>query len=77
MKKIIALLLAAFMLLSLAACGKKEPEKEPDVSQTGDDAKPDKTPETPDAPDVPADESADSELVHNFSQFGNARIAIV
>ena len=46
MKKIIALLLAVIMLLSMAACGGKEAEKEPEVPVTEAPEKPTEPPVT-------------------------------
>ena len=46
MKKILALMLAAIMLLSMAACGGKEAEKEPDVPATEAPEKPTEPPVT-------------------------------
>lgn len=62
MKRLFALLLAAVMLLSLAACGKNEPE----------------TPKTPDGEagetNAAADENA---LSFTFTKFGKAKITIL
>ena len=63
MKKLLALLLALVMVLSLAACGKKDPA----ASQ----------PETTEAPGTTGEVIADDALTHTFSQFGDARIKIV
>ena len=71
MKKIIALLLAFVMVLSMTACTKKDPGADkPETSE----------PETSNSPAVadPAVEDAEDEgLVHTFTQYGNARIKIV
>ena len=63
MKKIIALLLALVMVLSMSACGKKNPSTD--------------KPESPDATTPTAEVVEDDAFTHTFTQFGNARIKIV
>ena len=63
MKKIIALLLALVMVLSMSACGKKTPSTD--------------KPESPDATTPTAEVVEDDAFTHTFTQFGNARIKIV
>lgn len=63
MKKIIALLLALVMVLSLAACGKKE---------TATDA-----PESPIVTTPTVEVVEDDAYTHTFSQYGDVRIKIV
>lgn len=67
MKKLFAIVLAAVMLLTLAACGSDKPvETKPQEStpvQTG--------------PDAAGEVVADDALTHTFTQYGNARIKIV
>ena len=63
MKKIIALLLALVIVLSMSACGKKTPSTD--------------KPESPDATTPTAEVVEDDAFTHTFTQFGNARIKIV
>ena len=65
MKKIVALLLALVMVLSLAACGKKE-------ALEMDDGNNSLAIDT-----VPVEEAEPDPLSHEFTQYGNARIKIV
>ena len=66
MKKLIALLLALAMVLSLAACGKKDETPEPEDGNN------------PVAVDsTPVEEAEPDPLSHEFTQFGNVRIKIV
>lgn len=65
-KKLIAILLAAVMLLCLAACGgDKKPSEDPTTQPSAT---------VPDATEAPTDENI---ITHDFSQFGSGRIAIV
>jgi len=67
MKKLIALLLAACMLLSLAACGGDKPEN-PNTPDTPDD------PQTPEQTTPPEEEAGPS---FTFTDFGKGKITIV
>lgn len=71
MKKLIALLLAVVMVLSLAACGgNTEPTEKPTEKPT---AKPTEKPTTPTEPTDPATDP----YSFTFTQYGNVRIKIV
>ena len=66
MKKLIALLLALVMVLSMAACGKNEETLEVDDGNN------------PLAIDtVPVEEAEPDPLSHEFTQYGNGKIKIV
>lgn len=75
MKKIVALLLALVMVLSMAACGKKESGTDKPETSNAPAAT------TPAATSAAADPTVevveDDEFTHTFTQFGNARIKIV
>ena len=81
MKKIIALLLAFVMVLSMTACTKKDTGVDKPVTSEPETSEPETSePETSNSPAVaePAVEDAEDEgLVHTFTQYGNARIKIV
>ena len=66
MKRIIALLLALVLALSLTACGKKE---EPLVMDDGNNSLAIDTP--------PVEETQEDPLSHEFTQYGNGKIKIV
>lgn len=75
MKKIVALLLALVMVLSMAACGKKESGTDkPETSNAPAAATPAATPA---AADPTVEVVEDDEFTHTFTQYGNARIKIV
>ncbi|MBR2422800.1 MAG: DUF5067 domain-containing protein [Oscillospiraceae bacterium] len=67
MKKLFAIILAAAMLLTLAACGGDKPVETKPQESTPVQAGSETTPEV----------IADDELTHTFTQYGNARIKIV
>lgn len=71
MKKIIALLLAVVLLLSLTACGKTEPE-----TPSAPESSAAKT-ESSAAESESAAEPQEDPLTYQFTQFGNAKIKIV
>lgn len=65
MKKIVILLLILVMVLSMAACGKKEPSEDKPESDV-----PNTTPPT-------VEEIEDDTFTHTFTQYGNVQIKIV
>lgn len=74
MKKIVTLFLVFVMVLSMTACGKKDPgTDEPETSNNPVAAEP----TVEEAAVVEAEVVEDDEFTHTFTQYGNARIKIV
>jgi len=67
MKKLIALLLALALVLSMAACGKNEEPAEPEIEDGNN----------PLAVESDPVEEVPDPWTHEFTQFGNVRIKIV